>query len=696
MKATKWIVLAGVLLMVPLGALGDGSKSWTLSGTEAFSEGDLNGVSVTSTGEAVLGPPVEKIEGLEANYVWDIAVGKEDVVYVATGAPAALYAIRGGKLELLHKTSEQHVLSVLPLPDGSVLGATTPRGIIYRVDAAGDVTVFQDLDERYVWDMALGPKGDVYCATGPDGRLLRIVEGGEPEEVFKAAQSHLFCMALDPNSGEVFLGTQPGGLIYQVTAGGKATVLYDTEETEVRTLLLGPEGELYVGTAQGARGGPSAPVGLDEEESAPEAPAASDEGDALADRPSAPNSLYRILPGKGAVRLARFSAAFVLSVALGDSGEVLAGTGVEGRLVAVSPEGVTRIVTDFEAQHVSAMASDSSGVLIVGTSNGGGLWRLGRGHRKEGTFTSAVFDAGYLARWGRLWWKGTGPDSTAAAVSLRTGNAREPDETWSEWSPPVLQAAGEPVEVPMGRFAQIRAQLSTTDNAATLRLIELAASYRQVNRRPQVKNLSIDGAEPGGGKGPQPRQPRSSEEPPGQRTVEWEAADPNGDELAFDLSYRGADEMEWKELEKDLRGENEYTWDTRRVPDGHYVLRLVASDRFARPGSEALEAEKTTPPFVIDNRRPQVLELEAAALPDGSYLITGIARDGYSGIRAIEASRNSGDWVPVFPQDGIFDSPAERFTFHTDVLSEGEHVFVFAATDDAQNTGSEKVVVHIR
>jgi len=695
MRWAQWLLLAGALsCAAPVAVVRGAGKTWTQSGAEAFSQGDLDGVSVLSSGEIVLAPPVEEIEGLEANYVWDIAVGNDGAAYVATGSPAALYVIREGKLELLHKTSEQHVLCVLPLADGSVLAGTAPRGIIFRLSAEGEVTVLEDLEEQYVWDMALGPGGEVYCATGPNGRLLRLGPAGEVSEVFKAEQNHLLCLAVDSESGNVFVGTEPDGLVCQIDAAGKASVLYDAEESEVRALVLGADGKLYAGTAQTQQG--RAPQGGSS--SAPPTAGttvAPSDAAALPGQPSGANSLYCILPGEGAVRLTRFPGALVLSVVALDGGEVLAGTGVEGRLVGVSPDGVTRIVTDFQASHVSAMAVGPDRSVILGTSNGGGLWRLGRGYRANGVFTSSVFDARYLARWGRIWCKRALPERTALVVSLRTGNLSEPDETWSEWSRPDEGEAEHAVVVPPGRFAQLRAELASADPAETPRLIELGASYRQVNRRPQIQTLTIGSEQDASAVGrPRPAPSRSQDQPPGKLTVRWQATDPNEDELVFDLFYRGLDETDWKELKRNIRGESQYEWDTLRVPDGHYVLRLVASDRFDR--SEPLEGERITPPFVIDNRRPQVPELGAVRQADGSYVVTGLARDSYSNIASIELSHNSGDWVPVFPDDGILDASIERFSFRTDVLGPGEHVFVVAATDSAGNTGSDKIVVRVQ
>jgi hypothetical protein len=51
--------------------------------------------------------------------------------------------------------------------------------------------------------------------------------------------------------------------------------------------------------------------------------------------------------------------------------------------------------------------------------------------------------------------------------------------------------------------------------------------------------------------------------------------------------------------------------------------------------------------------------------------------------------------MPIFPEDGVFDSTKERFSFPTGVLEAGEHVFVFNAIDLADNVGAGKVTVTV-
>jgi len=702
--------IASVVALLSLCVLppGAAAKSWVASGARDFSAGKLDGVSVLSSGELILAPRAEQIEGVETQFVWDAETADDGTVYIATGAPSAVYRLKGQKAELVHKIEQKQVLSVLPLPDGSVLAGTAPNGVIYRISRHGKLSVFVDLEDAYVWDMVRGPVGRIYCATGPNGRLVELSGSGKPTELFKADQANLTCVAVD-KEGTVYVGTSPGGYVYQIEHGRKVSVLYQAEEQEVHDLLIGPDGALYACTAQGqAMRGPKAPSltepgqspGRSSTTTLPPSPSGERAG-------AATNSIYRIVPGKGALVMARFPSAFIVSMAASD-GEVLAGTGPDGRLMAVRPDRVYRIVIDLDAAYIMAMAVGEDGDVIVGTSNPGRLWRLSKEGRASGTLLSKPFDAGYLSRWGRLSWKGTVREGQDIELKLRTGNAARPDEHWSDWSEPVDRPEGGAVNVPPGRFAQFAARLSAHRHCGSPTLLEVEVSYRQSNRPPRIEGLLIDGEDaldgtaspgrrPGGSGSQRPGMPalRRPERPRGQKELRWRVSDPNGDKLRFELYYRAEDELAWKRLAPKLREETSYNWDTSRVPDGYYRIKIVAFDDPSRPPEEALSEERISKPVLIDNTPPSVSALQARRMPDGSYSLTGLASDGRGRIASIEVSQNAGDWQAVFPDDGIFDSPEERFSFETDILEPGEHVFVFAATDAAGNVGSNKVVIEV-
>ena len=697
----RCLLLMTIALLPPLPiALGAVGMTWSTAGAQQFAEGKLQGVSVRSTGEVELAPEREDIEGLTAEFVWDLAAGEDGTVYAATVGPPAVYAVRDRRAELLHTSDQKVVLSVLALPDGSVLAGTGPNGIIHRISRAGRVTTFADLEAAYVWDMALGPHSEIYCATGPTGKLYRLNRAGEGAALLELKQKNLMCLAVAPD-GTVYVGTDTDGYVYRVDGGGRATLIHDADEDEVHALYLDAEDRLYACTAQGeesARPGP--PAGsADAHDPPPMTPPPA------AGPPGAFISIYRILPERGAERLLRIDRVFMLSLApMGE--QVLLGTGAGGRVFGVGPSPVSRVVTELDAAHVTAMVAAGAQGVIVGTGSPGGLFRLRPGMRRTGTYLSKPFDATYLSRWGRLWWRhvagGIGSD---IRVRVRTGNSSEPDDHWSDWSPWAADPDGEALDRPAGRFAQFAAELRGAPGVDGPRLVEVGISYLQDNRRPRIEDLLVDGQSVLGksaqGEGGRPRRPSNSSSrdeqktPPSLRQVGWQAADPNEDELIYTLYCRALDETEWRLVAEDVRADGPHVWDTSRVPDGLYVLKLVAGDRLARPGPEALTDERVSIPVLIDNRGPAVRDLRAIRRPDGSFRITGTVRDELSSITKIEVSQNADDWQPVFPDDAMLDAREEAFGHETDVLEPGEHVFVFAAADARGNQGSGKVVVQV-
>jgi hypothetical protein len=701
------------------------AKTVTIKGADSLSKGELENLSVRSSGELVLGPRLEAVEGLDANFVWDIAQGPAGTLYVATGSPAAIYKAGEGEAELLHELDEQHVLSIVTMEDGSVLAATAPGGVVYRMSPDGEVTTFCKMGVHYVWDMIVGGDGRVYCATGPGGELWALNGDGSAELIFTAAQSNLMCLAMDPVTGMLFFGTQPDGLVYGIGPGTDPTILYDAPEDEVHTLTF-HEGALYAGTAgvdiqesygasQRGEALPQPHVMLSEKTQPLQAEA--DNGEDVASqrraaelkeasvvmgrgRPASSNSIYKIEPGTGAARLVGFRETVVMALAHQED-MLLVGTGVEGRMFGVNARGVSTMLVDLPSQHISAMLEKDDGSVVVGSSNPGGLWRVRENRAEEGQFRSEVIDVNYLSHWGRL--SGvTGGDESDDSILLRArvGNVSKPDDTWSEWSEFRPVGAEGRLELPLGRFVQVEAKLTDNAGSKEVKLYELSVSYKQTNRPPEVNNIGIDGNSSGNDGGAQNNNSASHQSSrkdvvSGTRKVFWDVSDPNGDTLSVTLLYRGVNERTWKVLESQITEKNSYEWDTRRVPDGRYLLKIEVSDCLSRPEPEVMRREQVTRPFAIDNGRPFFREMQHDRQMDGSYVITGVAGDECSPVRSLSVSRNSGEWMPIFPEDGVFDSTKERFSFPTGVLEAGEHVFVFNAIDLADNVGAGKVTVTV-
>jgi len=179
----------------------------------------------------------------------------------------------------------------------------------------------------------------------------------------------------------------------------------------------------------------------------------------------------------------------------------------------------------------------------------------------------------------------------------------------------------------------------------------------------------------------------------GSQSFQWTATDRNQDALAYDLYYRGENERTWKVLRNDLE-ENFYMINSDTLPDGNYVVRVVANDQPTNPPDLVLRGDMESRPFSIDNT-PPVSTLRLENIDRGRVRIAIEAVDQTSTLNQAQVSIDTGDWQAVFPEDGIIDSRSESFTWLSGELPGGEHVVAFRIYDQNDNAGLAKLVVRI-
>ena len=91
----------------------------------------------------------------------------------------------------------------------------------------------------------------------------------------------------------------------------------------------------------------------------------------------------------------------------------------------------------------------------------------------------------------------------------------------------------------------------------------------------------------------------------GLQTFVWTARDPNKDALSFDVLYRSETDLSWNPLRTGI-ADSIFTWDTTSVPDGTYIVRIVASDAQSNTPGAALTGLAEGTPFDIDNSPPRI------------------------------------------------------------------------------------------
>jgi hypothetical protein len=317
-----------------------------------------------------------------------------------------------------------------------------------------------------------------------------------------------------------------------------------------------------------------------------------------------------------------------------------------------------------------ALAVSPAGDVLVGTGNSGAAYRISLRDRAVGTFTSTVFDAKNIVRWGALRFVGR-----EVSLQTRSGNTDQPDKTWSAWQDALTNEIGEwRIASPDARFLQYRARFASRQ--ATAGLVRIEAVYRTKNSPPTVALTS----------------PAGGEYWKGKKKLTWSGKDPDGDTLRYRVFFSADEGRSWSPLELTDDAATSFELDTSKWKDGVYRLRLESDDSIRNP-EDPQRDETLSLPFTVDNTPPR-LEGGVRRL-NGTLAVAGIAEDALAPIAGAEwrflsdkkteekkadekpdtravpelkiadakdtKAKKEDEWQAAAPADSIFDSRRESF-----------------------------------
>ncbi len=710
------------------------SSLWEQKTMAAFEAGEPDGVSIMAPGQILLSPKAQQTN-LNARYAWSLSEDAKGRIFAGTGSDGAIFAIsQKGDMEKFATLELQQVFALTSDKKGTLYAGGFPGGKIYAISPKGETSEYFDTGEGAVWALYLKSDGTLYAATGNDGRLYAIEPGGKGKLVYDSPERRLLSLMGD-NRGNIYAGSDQNGIIYRFDDNNNVSVFYDTDFEEVTAMAVDQKGFLYAVSSPGGLFVKTPPplnapimskameafagMASDANNGQPSAP--------IPEMPAIPTAkkrsciIYKIDENGAASKLWVSPENLIFSLAV--AGEnLLAGSGDEGIIYIISPTGEAGTFYKSDQKQVLGLHHSLDGSLVAALGNDAAVIRFRGAYTASGTYYSQVLDTKAVSTWGRVFWEADVPDGTQLLISTRGGNSESPDNTWSEWSPANGAERDFVSPSPPARFVQWRAVLKTSETHTTPVLHKLTLAYLQANLPPNVQSLGIDGvapaAKPASGAAemaalmkamasgaacvsPEGEDAKVKSTVDGVKSapasheskikIQWQAKDENDDKLQYEIYFKGADEQNWKVLKKELK-ETNYEWNTEAVPDGEYQIKLVVSDAPSNPADTALEGEKISDLFTIDNTAPAVSGLKASAVGKTSrYHISGTATDSISPLSSAEYSIDAGEWIPLFPVDGIFDSPSEKVEFETEELEKGEHTVALKAVDYFGNIGAGKI-----
>ena len=694
----------------PVKPVGRLPSVWRQAAMSDFAAGTLQNVAVTSLGDVRLSPLLEKVADTPTSYVWAMQPDGKGAVYLATGDGGNIYRMNAaGEVSLFYKTGELEVTALAMDTDSNLFAGTAPNGRVFRIAANGKGEKVWTTQEKYVTALNYdAPRRNVIIATGGGtGRVYLLRPDKATQVLFTTPEAHILSLATDKN-GTIYAGSAPDGIVYKITPDGKSSVFYDGTEPNISSLATDSVGNVYAGTS---------PTG----------------------------TVYRIASDGTAKRLLGRAAPGISSLKTDTADSVYAASG--STVYKINPDdSVQSFVAQADEQFLSLALDPAGSAVYAGTGTVGSVYKIAEnaaaGSTLTGIFQSTVHDTGGKSRWGTLSWTSETTPGSTVTLQTRTGDVERPDNSWSAWSAAYTSSRGQTATSPPARFVQYQATLTGLTNGAAPRLRDVSLYYLPRNHAPAVLVVK----------------PVGGDALSKAALLQWASADPDKDTMVYDVSYSADGGKTWVPIKKralpagikaprdaaaqsqenldklanvppaikariaaqvlaaavaaaaapsapaastpagnkTAQGlkETSFSWDTTEVADGTYQIQVIASDSPSNP-QDALTGKSVSGSFLVANSAPR-LTLEAPLVGlDKTVTLRGVATTGQAFVRAVQGRADGGDFAAASADDGLFDSPQELWTLILPALSSGSHKIEVQVLDRAGNSTTHSITVRV-
>lgn len=650
--------------------------SWGLVGRDDFLRGKHLGTGVTSKGNLVLVPSVRSLYQTTDMVPWKVVTVGDNTFVTGWNSNKIIRIGLDGKDDVFF-TRDGQVEAITALAadaNGNLLIGTWPEQHVVMISPDGKVVNDWQLPGNAIWELVVTADGRRFAAT--DGGMVYQLRDDKQVPLAVACSvpdKHVVAMIADGN--DLLLATSPRGKVYRLDKNNQLRSVYEGKTT-VTSLAVDKAGNLYVGASPNCQVIRISPDGLLQE-----VMRGMGRGNrhVLAMR-MVGNDLYVATGPAGGI--------YRVSNPAGQDFEVTAIFAREDLRNGAESEGVGP-----ESVMVNALAVNRRGELLAAASTPGQVLKLEP--RKQGAFLSTVLQTPVVAKWGRLDLQMDVANGQKLVIESRSGNTAVPDGTWSPWSP-VAQDWSE-LTSPPATYAQFRVTMAGTDASPSLTYARLF--YQPTNRAPIIRLTS----------------PKAGMYWSGTKEIRWEANDPDEDELTYTVFTSADRGKTWQQIVRIDKDEDEgvgskdadkpspsaakktegtpqgekkpdaaaataeepkeaakpakpkkapngevkttsIPWDTKSAADGVYLIRVVATDKYAKP-TDPKSAEVISGLITVDNTAPTV------KLEDKVYgwetVEQFVVTDSQSPIVGGKYRIDDGPWTALVADDGIFNRRQE-------------------------------------
>ena len=669
---------------------------WSMSGWNDYLLGEHQGTTVTSKGSLVVMPKVDTLNHIDATGMipWKMVTTKNGSYLAGWNSAQLLHIDANGKSDIIFPkdpvAAEMTLTALTCDPQGSLYLASWPDKIVRVISPTGTVIKSWQLASEIIWDLAVTTDGRLFAATD-HGNIYQLSDDPKSSLTakIKLPDQNAYCLATGKDNS-LYCATSPRGKIYRISPTGELSAIYQGE-TAVSALAIADDGTIYIGTSP----------------------------DCQVLRLSTDGKVTPIMQGVGTANFHVYAMAFSgseLYIATGPTGgiyRISSPSGSDPEITTIFARSDEKsaggtITHGAESVIVTAINTLNNGDVMVAGTAPGQIFKISP--RADASYISEVIAPGINSKWGNIELdysvNGRAYSSlitdSPIQIDTRSGRTAWPDATWSNWKP--ISASGI-ISSPPATFMQLRINLHqdksvqpalnllrftlTTDNQAPQINLQNLLTGDRIHGKYQV---TWDGLDPdddqiiytafvSSDQGANWTQLKIHDKSTEEEEINSEAGTAgdgdqttdNGDEeppVADDTPVGNAttdipdtnetplsDGNPQEGLSEYETSLNSFEWDTKLFADGMYQIKLIASDKYARPINSAA-SEIISGRFIIDNSPPVInLPKNATSWESVSQFIIS---DSLSPILGGKFRIDDGNWIAIQAVDGSFDSMTEK------------------------------------
>jgi hypothetical protein len=674
---------------------------------------NLKGLAARSDGRLLPGPVFTDLAGPRiGDILWSLESAGKGRFLIGTGPDGKVQEVTFNAKDSTYTVrevadvDETHAISLLPLPDDTLLIGTSPTAALYVVKD-GKATARVPLPADSVFDLLALPDGSVLAATGNPGKIYRvdlrklaaagIIEGKIENDALLADRGiTLFGEIRDRNvrriarlaDGRIIAGSSPRGNIYSFAAtGGAPLFLQENRDAEVVDLLPDGDGGFHAALV-------FTPGDVLRLAAKPPADAKDDSRSPERDnRPSfSGRSTVVRFPADGFPEtiMGRPNVSFYRLARHGDW--LLLTAGEQGDAFGYDPVARRSLIFAGSASaQLNDLAPLGDGRFLLLRNNAPGLALMTFNGAAERSLETKRLDLGQAGDLGAVRFpRLRGLDESALRLEVSTNYGNDEIEGWSPWAKLSLRDGGFTAVGLRGRY--VRYRLTLPGEITDFQVDKAVQYHRSQNRRPSLSDFRIFPSNRGIVPAPEPaptitatlgqllfpsQRDNKDDSSSGQRrgaflnsqvvpqagvqVVYWSVNDPDGDSLAYTFSIRPDTAAgEWTDLA--VRTADTFVqFETGGLPEGLYLTRLTVAEQAPRPAAQRISYTFETDSLLVD-RTPPVITDTQVGRADGKLLVTVTGRDALTLLDGAEFVLNNGvREIVLHPMDGVLDGREESF-----------------------------------